>query len=928
MANDIRQTLRDQLTRYQRQTSGQGDFLEEALARSRASRGDTRTAEGFIPVRQQSQSYQPQQSIAERGRAGFEAAATQAVDYPAIPEALSGMLGMASMTPEQAREFGRQGGSPTIGGIAGEGFRRGAQAWRGATPALDPWRGAVNEKTEAALQAGVPLLGILGAGAVLGGVGLEDAAIAGARALKTPAAAMRGMKGSDEAIGAARASVRGLLGPEPPRTPHPLIERDIRLASNREVRDTSRRAFEEIAQRVDSGMEPPKTARAIPRVRLMDRAAADATAQQGKHLVPSPSGGYVGAPKYVKSPRELDVMRQQVDRYAEMGAQWIDPETLETMRGYDWYTRMRQALESMFPGDPNAQADFAITTGIYSEGRAPKGNLQLGLREWNRRALGENQRMVGQPFAGSESQTKRFDKYMRGDFQTEAVGNKTLPYSQQLDPTQNVPMHVSANDQIIGRVYGYEPGPGSNMFDRGLSDSEHAFVDAEQLLAIERANARGLAGKTDWQVGEIQAAEWVGRRAEDLLNQGKVKTLEEGLSQSAEDFRSFFAGERVLLPNESTPGVPGVAPDYANLPFDQRQRQLSSAMRPATAPGWRDEAGGDFMARNLGLAQGGPVQTGLAGFWPTPQGTQMNPMEASAVLAEFVPGENGRQLAPYFREALEEAVTVRAYMDAQAAGSAVAFIPMLKSTSEGVVGNAQNALAVDIGRALTQPEMEQVAQLTNGLGWAVTSHNKGFYLFPTEATSPTGNALGAHFDKVQAAIQQALRGKAAKVTRGRVESVYEMPAWGAEGSGSATGAMQKLFERSSASQYRLEKIDSPELRAKARGQLRFMRKLMDAGHQVRSDYLNALAIVSERGLRGLFEAASKGTIPVPALAWFWSQEEFQKLMGDRLNKDEAEVEPEPSEIEAAPTPDLRRMKGKGTININAEKQMEEALRNQ
>lgn len=821
----------------------------------------------------------PQQSLAEKARLGFEAAAMQAADYPGLAEGVTGLLGALSPAAAQreARARMEQGQLATPGGVAMRGMSEGMQQFREATPGLDPWRGEVGDRTEKALQAGVPLLGILAAGAALTGIGPEDAIAAG---LRTPAAALRAAKSADAAGPAARAAAKQFI-PPPWLTPGG-VGNAARREANRAATRAARVASETASGIPESGLAQVK--RGVPRVRLLPDAEADRIAHAGEHLLPAPDGSFVGGPESVKGPNGLNSMRERVDRYVDMGAQWIDPQTREAVRGYDWYTRGRNAVETMAPGDPQMQTDLATALGIYSEARGPESNLKLGLREWNRSVLVPEPKPwsppgTGLPNAGTEGQSQRFSKYMAGAPRTDPLGHKTLPYAQQLDPSQGKVV-AGANDQIMGRVYGY----GEMDFTRGMSDSEHAFMDAEQLLARDRANLRSAGNHDAWTTGEVQAAAWVGRRAEDLLAQGKVKTLEEGLQQSADDFSAFFNTERVLLPRESTPGWPGQAPGYKNQPFVQRQRQMSSAMRAPIVRGWSDPStGADFMAQSLGIPSAGPTIKGLAGFWEGEAGLEVNPMEAAQVLADYIPGPHGRQLGPEIKEALGEMAMLSAYVDAQSAGSAVSFMPMIKSTSKGEALAAQNALDIVTGGKLTEPQMQVVARLAKKNGWAATAHDRGVILFPVEDAAPDGAALQKLLPQLRSELETVA--PIERIVQGRAESLYEPLNAAVPGSGTATAQLAQKFKGKDA-QFRMARLDSPQLRSYAASKLRWQKQLMDQGHPVRADYVNALSVLSEGGLGALLRTGAKGLLPLPVIMLVLADQDVQGILSAKLSKEE------------------------------------------
>lgn len=328
---------------------------------------------------------------------------------------------------------------------------------------------------------------------------------------------------------------------------------------------------------------------------------AQATAEAGAHLKRNGGGHYVGGPPKVKNPQQLAALRGTLDKLVEQGA-----------FGGDWYERARAAIAEMAGGDP-AKADKASQMlALYSPQATPDINMGHALKQWNDVVL-HGDEAKAKPFYGRQAEVGR--SIMKGehlgDEDVSWLGPKVGVYEEHINPLKEEKAKVrGVNDVWMGRAYGYPSIEGS-----GPGAAQHSFMTGENLLAAKRAKEKGLLpAATDPNVGNVQAAVWVGKRYQELLKQKgnaatikalrKANDLEGSLAfeaklkkQAAQSYDDVMPKYTAAETYEQVPGrKTGHLTGAADLPYAEKQK-LSDML------GWAKEGERDPLYQSLGMLE-------------------------------------------------------------------------------------------------------------------------------------------------------------------------------------------------------------------------------------------------------------------------------------------------------------------------------------
>ena len=210
-------------------------------------------------------------------------------------------------------------------------------------------------------------------------------------------------------------------------------------------------------------------------LRQMPMDEAIAIAQSEQHLIPKKGGGFVGAPYWVKDAQDLARMRADFDAQAVGG-----------VPGANWYGRAQEGNRIMAGPDPARQHLLAGEQALWSAQSTPDTNLGALLS-------GHNAYEAGKPLeiARTGQQARTYQRARDTDTSI-PLGAKTGIYGQHLDPTRSSPT-TGTNDIWHARAFNYRT-PEGDPWDRALTPQQHAFMDAETVLAVDRANKAKLAG--------------------------------------------------------------------------------------------------------------------------------------------------------------------------------------------------------------------------------------------------------------------------------------------------------------------------------------------------------------------------------------------------------------------------------------------------
>jgi hypothetical protein len=637
-------------------------------------------------------------------------------------------------------------------------------------------------------------------------------------------------------------------GPEGAGTPEPA---DVARKSIRQnIEDAV--AAQEARGAPEPGEQPqtPTGRRAITNVKLRDLSPEEATAiaQRGDHLIQDKTGQYVGAPRGVDTPEKLQAMRDNFDAIAATG-----------IPGRMWYPQSRSAVTEITGGDPARSRLAAGEMGLWSPQSTPPSNLGFMLQ-------GHNAYEAGAPLdivrTGAQARAYLAAREAGGDdpgqLLQSRLGKKTGPFAKHLDPTQANPT-TSVNDIWQARGFGYTNKDGGT-FDRALTPQEHSFLDAETLLAADRANQKQLGGFTDWGSGNIQASAWVGARAKKYMEEDGLSP-EAAMAKAKVDFGDVLDKSTAAATYEQTPGA-GVGHARAMVDRPYEERAAYGAQAPWTDP----RTGEDVLYRSTGFYQRPTLKT--QGYY-TPEGktqAEVNPAFTARPLIDYAEGEEGEGRGPsdVSRGTMDAVEATRAYLDAQEMGA------HHKLLTTGKAGN-MDSVHIPYERSLTPDEMTRLGDAVKPFGLSPSDTGRGVSLLnfgdgpkPNQMLKALkgdlGNAIkGALPDTVPERAQQfsnaLLQGKRGSFMAKKYE-----------GTGTATRSLFGTLDNPDIPAIG-GKLDTMELRQAA-----LQRLLRDedyaarTGDPIRQDIQNARRIIAESGLTGLRAALKAGKIPLPAVA--------------------------------------------------------------
>lgn len=572
---------------------------------------------------------------------------------------------------------------------------------------------------------------------------------------------------------------------------------------------------EAVAKRAaKTGRQKAITATSL-RQKPLDEAIEIARSEQ--HILPSPKGSkttFVGAPYAARSRADIDALRTAFDRDVGLGG-----------GGADWYQRAQKWIAETAGPDPARQHELAQNLALFSAQADPKGNLGFSVQARNAAIMGEPADVVR-----TGQQARTYNKAFQAGSDI-PLGEKTGIYAQHLDPTMESPT-TGTNDIWHARALGYsEP-----ELNGGLSPQQHAWMDAETVLAVDRANRAATGGRTNWTPGEVQAAPWVAGKGRGLEARRNM-TPEEGLAEAIKTYPdyapSFTAyGTHEMTPGDTTGHLPGIAAggDASKQAFAADPRSW-----------WQGPGGRDILYDAQG-AYVGPTQT-TTGVFDNPMGERViNPGQAATPLISFTGKTGERVVDPNSAQMMTGTEAFRAMMDAQDAGAWSASIPGQK------MGH-MNAFAVPGQRE--RPDVLALMERGKQLGLPGII-DQGPQQIITDFGDPGLSA--ARVRQVQEAIPEAV-----PVRR---EGDYVGFDW-TKGIGSDTVTREMLSRLNPAQEAALSK---PEVRQAVLARMdRDIEIAKQRGGSLREDLQNARRIFGTGGIQGLKDALGKGLLPAVAL---------------------------------------------------------------
>lgn len=574
-------------------------------------------------------------------------------------------------------------------------------------------------------------------------------------------------------------------------------------------------------------------------------------AQKGVHLKQDPSGQFVGAPRGVKSMRDINKLRSEYDKMVEEGA-----------LGGDWYERAQQFHKEYTP-NPEASRELSRANALFSAQADPISNLGFTLQAHNALEAGAKQ-----PIVRTGPQASRYYKAAE-EGKDIPLGQKTDIYAKYIDPEQGIGS-TGVNDFRHARNFGYtqldkETGKAVPI-TRGLSPQEHAFLDAETILATNRANAKKLAGKESWNPEEIQAAPWVLQKAQSLMKSspGRFPTIEDAFAEANKTYLEGAPKYTAFNTYEQIPfATSGHLADIEKLPLNLKEEYSKAA-------NWVDQFGKDILSPKVGGRHGlltGKTQEGLGSYTnPVTNITEFNPQSQSRSLVGMAPGKEGPVVQPQSAALMDAMSALRGYFDVQGAS------PWIKPVPGAVTPST--SLHLKLNKPLSENEMQSLTKTANDHGFTgVIDLGKDGVMLAFNDAVKSGQDLAKMLkegfrDKLHEAVPDKIGSMQRVRTEGGYKGFEDVWAKAHEGSGKAT---QQLFDylkeaEKNAPDVVKRLLDADPVIAK---QLEKMNKRdIEAASKYgigepRKDVLNAREIVSKEGLSGL-EKALKSKQYLPA----------------------------------------------------------------
>jgi hypothetical protein len=512
---------------------------------------------------------------------------------------------------------------------------------------------------------------------------------------------------------------------------------------------------------------------------------AQIMAREGMHLkrAKGTRGQYVGAPHGITTPGKLKKMRSALDKKVEEGLQ-----------GADWYKRAQDFVTETTRGmTPEMQRRWIRGLGKTSEQADPDVNLGFALRGHLGGAWGLQPKKIK-----TGRQARWFDSLWAG--QDPALGPKTDVFSGWVDPNR-APQYTGTNDIWHGRAFGYtelDSKTGKRVpWASGFSDSQHAFLDAETVLAVERANARKLGGHRDWDAGMLQAAIWVAEKAhaDEMVGKG-LRTWDDAIALAARTYPDWQPKHTAYMVHENIP--------YAGSghlsPMTEAPRVEREAYSEAT--GWLGPDEEHVALAGMGVPQGPHIRgqgtytdpmTGQFEAQPLPVSTPMiglrkdtPPAGTKVLYNEPDPEHMGR---------LQELGYIHGALGVQGGSPAHMSMPTTVGTS-GARPASANALLLQHAETPSPAEAGALTQIGEEVGFGGES---GFFANRGQTSVMAGWDAPGTKELTRIGEDVAQRAEAAgipvpKISRGRVDSVYpslEAEWMAGEGSGQV---VRKLFD--------------------------------------------------------------------------------------------------------------------------------------
>jgi hypothetical protein len=631
----------------------------------------------------------------------------------------------------------------------------------------------------------------------------------------------------------------------------------------------------------------------LPNLRDMDLPAAIEAARKEQHLgIRRADGGIEGAPSHVMSKDDVLAMRGSMDEAMQLGA---------SVGGDKWYHEGRAFAKQAAGPDPVTQDITAKTLGLTSKQVNPDVNLGFTTKATNAYAAGRPAEILMDP--------KQADTYKRIRQGIAHDTKKTAQLGINVNPT--VPFTTTGvNDIWHARSMGYA-NPDGSLWTGTPSGPMHRFMDHETVLAVDRANQMKLGGRDDWTAPDVQAAIWVGRKAQsDAMKRGEgnaaasamaqklqpgvdvndmaavnaaikggskeaigdfkgsmkpALTIEDALPNASKGYGDFAPKYTANASYEFTPGQ-GIAGHLQGLAYGDEALRKKFADLPANQ--WTfGENKDDALYNAAGMLQAKPTGTNQ-GIFSRGEGypTELNPGFTAFPMTAMEGGSGKRVWDQNTSDLLHGIEGIRGYFDAQNASGAHQFVTNQPGRANSFVFDKSQPLTTGdlarfeaAGTKVGKPNMMDLPEQGVLTDW----NGPGPGLTTKQETSLADEIAGITGGGVP-------RGERMERLSTDYNTLNRAPDWEqGEGSGAATRALMDIVSRAPALVGNIDR--DPRLRKMIKDKMDAHEAWAIANNDpIRRDIQNAKLVFSQDGpaggLAGLFAALKAGTIALPSIA--------------------------------------------------------------